>query len=316
LAEELPDFIALRDSERLGYVCFANPAVQEWALNTLDRLVVEHGADWIKLDFNLDPGAGCDRTDHGHGAGDGLFEHYRGYYAVLDRFRQRHPEVLLENCSSGGLRIDLGILQHLHTTFLSDPDWPEHSLQLFWGATLMLAPEVCLRWSYCDWLTTHRAQLFNPQDPLLQPHQFDYYTRIAMMSGFGISQRLPDLPVWVATRLAHHLQTYQELIRPFVRTADCYRLSAQPQRWGEGDRWASFQFAMTGDNQHLLFVFRLPGGESERTIYPRGLTVDRVYPIRWLDEERSEERLGGELMRDGLTFSGLREEESALLLIG
>ena len=316
LAERSPDFVALRQGERLGYVCFGNPAVQEWALATLDRLVVEHGADWIKLDFNLDPGAGCDRTDHGHGAGDGLFEHYRGYYSVLERFRQRHPQVLLENCSSGGLRIDLGILRHLHTTFLSDPDWPEHSLQLFWGATLMLAPDACLRWSYCEWLTTHRAQLFNPRDPALQAHQFDYYTRIAMMSGFGVSQRLPDLPDWMAERLAHHVQTYRDLVRPFVRTGDLYRLTAQPRRWGEGDRWAAFQLATTNDDRHLLFVFRLPGGERERVITLRGLAEDRVYPMRWIDEERFEERTGGELMGDGIVFTGLREEESALLLIG
>lgn len=316
LADTSPDFVARRDGERLGYVCFGNPAVQEWAFATLDRLVVEHGADWIKLDFNLDPGAGCNRTDHGHGPGDGLFAHYRGYYTVLDRFRARHPNVLLENCSSGGLRIDLGILRHLYTTFLSDPEWPEHSLQLFWGATLMLAPDACLRWSYCEWLGEHRAQHFNPRDPNLQPHQFDYYTRIAMMSGFGVSQRLPDLPAWVATRLAHHIAIYRDLIHPFVRSADFYRLTAQPKRWGEGDRWAAFQFTLPAGDRHLLFVFRLPGAEPERTIFPRDLAADRRYPIRWLDPDRTEQRSGHDLMHNGITFTGFREEESAILLIG
>jgi alpha-galactosidase len=315
LAEDSPHFVALRGDERLGYVCFGNPEVQAWAFDTLDRLVVEHGADWIKLDFNLDPGAGCNRTDHGHGEGDGLFAHYRGYYAMLDRFRERHPDVMLENCSSGGLRIDLEMLRHLHTTFLSDPDWPEHSLQLFWGATLMLAPDACLRWSYGDWLTTHRAQLFNPHDPALQPHQFDYYTRIAMMSGFGISQRLPDLPAWVAERLADHVQTYRELIRPFVRSADFYRRTDQPKRWGEGDRWAAFQFAMPDTTQHLIFVFRLPGGEPTRTISLCGLVDDRLYSLRWLGEDRSEQQTGRDLMQNGITFDGFREEESALVLI-
>jgi alpha-galactosidase len=133
LASRRPDFPATRDGEPLGYVCLANPAAWQWAFETLDRLVREFGTDWIKLDFNLDPGLGCDRTDHGHGPGDGLFEHYRGYYRLLDRIRETHPHVVLENCSSGGLRIDLGIMRHTHLTFLSDPDWPEHGLQLLWG---------------------------------------------------------------------------------------------------------------------------------------------------------------------------------------
>ena len=42
MAEEHPEFVALRDGERLGYVCFGNPAVQEWAFQTLERLVTEY----------------------------------------------------------------------------------------------------------------------------------------------------------------------------------------------------------------------------------------------------------------------------------
>jgi alpha-galactosidase len=315
LAATSPGFVATRGGERLGYVCFGNPDVRAWALETLERMVLEHGADWIKLDFNLDPGAGCDRTDHGHGAGDGLYEHYRGYYQVLADFRARYPEVYLENCSSGGLRVDLGILRNTHATFLSDPEWPEHSLQLFWGATLMLAPVACLRWSYCEWLGEHRAQKFNPRDPALQPHQFDYYTRIGMMSAFGVSQRLPDLPDWVAMRLAQHIRVYQEIVRPFVRSADLYRLTAQTKRWGEGDRWASYQFALAEEDRHLLFVFRVPGAEQERTFYPRALDPAKSYTLRWVDTDRSESRSGADLMRNGLTFADLREEESALILV-
>ena len=149
----------------------AIPTAQEWAYATLDRLITEYDVDWIKLDFNLDPGAGCDRTDHGHGAGDGLYEHYLGYYRTLERIRQHHPHVVLEACASGGLRIDLGLLRQTHMTFLSDPDWPEHDLQLFWGASTMLAPEVCLHWGWCEWAENKNPhQTFDPCDPNLTPN--------------------------------------------------------------------------------------------------------------------------------------------------
>ncbi len=155
LAQEHPDFVALRGGRRLGYVCFGNPAVQEWAYQILRHLIVDYQADWIKLDFNLDPELGCDRSDHGHQAGDGLYEHYRGYYRTLARIRAEFPEVYLENCSSGGLRIDLGIMRQTHGTFLSDPDWPVHDLQIFWGASTMLAAERLLHWPYCEWRNTN-----------------------------------------------------------------------------------------------------------------------------------------------------------------
>ncbi|MCC6456942.1 MAG: alpha-galactosidase [Caldilineaceae bacterium] len=313
LAEQHPDFVAMRSDERLGYVCFGNPAVQAWALETLERLIDEYGCDWIKLDFNLDPGAGCNHTDHGHGAGDGLYEHYRGYYRVLAELRARHPQVILESCSSGGLRIDLGLMRHTHMTFLSDPDWPEHDLQLFWGATTMLAPNVCLHWSFSEWIHEHQRQTFNPRDPNLQPHQLDYYTEISQLGVFGFSQKLPELPGWVAERFAHHIRQYQTRIEQFVREGDLYRLTEQPKRAQRGERWAGFQYSLPDGTEHLLFVFRLDGGEAERTLRLRALQPEQQYALTWLTEQRVETRRGHDLMVEGLHFHRLTEEEAAIV---
>lgn len=315
IAKRRPDLPALRDGRPLGYVCFGNPQAREWAFETLDRLITEYRCDWIKLDFNLDPEAGCNREDHGHGAGDGLFEHYKGYYEVLSRVRAKHPEVLLESCSSGGLRIDLGLLRETHTTFLSDPDWPEHDLQVFWGASTMLAPNVCLHWGYCDWLGDHPKQKFNPRDPSLQPHQLDYYTRISMLGGFGFSQKLPELPEWVAERFVHHTGIYKEHVSRFVRTADVYRLTEQPKREGRGDRWAAFQYSIPESDEHLFYVFKLPGGEESRTFRLKRLDANAVYRLRSLGGGETRELSGSELMREGLEFLGFREQESDLILL-
>ena len=99
LAIDQPQFPALRDGAPLGYVCFGNPAAQAWAYQTLSRLITEYDCNWLKLDFNVDPGNGCNRTDHGHGDGDGLYRHVSGYYQVLDRVRAAFPDDILENCS-------------------------------------------------------------------------------------------------------------------------------------------------------------------------------------------------------------------------
>lgn len=308
LISDHPDFVAAHQDQSLGYICFANPRVQDWAYETLCRLISTYNCDWIKLDFNVDPGAGCTRTDHGHGALDGLYEHYQGYYRTLDRLRQTYPHVVFENCSSGGLRIDLGMLRHTHMTFLSDPDWPVHDLQIFWGATTMLAPDVCLHWSYSEWRGAHPHQNFDPRDPHLQPHQLDYYTRISMLGWFGLCQKLPLLPVWVKTRLATHIHIYQTHVRRFVREADLYRLTDQPRRDGSGDRWCAFQYTLPGD-EHLLFVFRLPGAEPTRTIHLFGLHPDRRYHVTGFEGETYPALTAP----SDITFADLPEESSALL---
>jgi alpha-galactosidase len=305
----------MRDGESLGYVCFGNPDVQDWAYQTLSRLITEYNCDWIKLDFNLDPGAGCARADHGHQPSDGLYAHFQGYYRTLERVRQSFPQVVLENCSSGGLRIDLGILRQTHMTFLSDPDWPVHDLQIFWGASTMLAPDVLLHWSFCEWRGKHPQQTFNPREPRLTRKQLDYYTRISMLGLFGFSQKLPELPQWVADRWKTHTHLYKDIVRHFVKEADLYRLTDQPRRSGEGERWCAFQYSLPGGSEHLLFIFRLPGAPHERTIRLLDLQPDRLYAIEGLEGEYSQKMMGHELMENGLSFTTLEEEDSTLLRV-
>ena len=317
LASQHAEFAAMRDGRWLGYVCFGNFEAREWAYETLRRLITENSCDWLKLDFNVDPGAGCNRQDHGHQSGDGLYEHYLGYYQILDRLRVEFPNVVLENCSSGGLRIDLGMMRHTHLTYLSDPDWPVHSLQVFWGASLMLAPEVCLHWSFSEWQEGNGPpqQTFNPHNPNLTIEKLDYYTRISMLGVFGVSQKLPELPAWIEQRLEYHIRIYKEEIRRFIHSAILFRLTKQPQRNGSGDRWCAFEYLLPESGECLLFVFRLPGAEKERRLVLRNLVSDRMYTIRSFGDDQQQQFRGDELMSRGLLFDGLPEEGSALLLI-
>ena len=315
LAETHPEFVALRDGERLGYVCLGNPEAEQWALDMLGGLIERYGLDWIKLDFNLDPGAGCDRADHGHGPGDGLHAHYAGYYRMLETLRGRFPHIVLENCSSGGLRIDLGMVRRTTPTFLSDPDWPEHGLQLIWGASTMLAPPAWLHWGWSHWFTSHPRQTYNPHDPALQPHQLDYYVRIGMLGTFGLSQKLPELPAWIRERYREHIALYRSTLSRFVGAADFYRLTEQPRRDGRGSRWAAFQYRQPGDAEHLVAIFRLPGGGESHTVWPYGIDAERTYTLEWLGEARTSQMSGADLIRYGLRCADLPEEGSALVLI-
>ena len=313
-AREHPAIVAMRHDVPAGYVCLGSDDGYAWAFATLERLIVEYNADWIKLDFNLDPGAGCNRTDHGHGAGDGLLCHYHGYYRLLTEIRTKYPNVILENCSSGGLRIDLGLARHTHMAFLSDPDWPEHSLQLFWGATTMLAPDACLHWGFCEWgFADHPEQTFDPQSSALTPAQLDYYTRIGMLRRFGFSQGLPTLLPWVRDRYAQHIADYQKVVRPFVATATMHRLTNQPRRDGTLDRYAGFQFVMPGAMRMLLALFRLPGAKSQRRFYLYDIEATAQYRLTWLAENRHCILSGSELAA-GWMVSDLTEPGSALIL--
>lgn len=86
----------------------ARGEVRDYLFARLDALLREHPIAYLKWDHNRDlfPPAGAGQT--------------QGFYALLDRLRAAHPHVEIESCSSGGGRIDFGVLSRVHRVWPSD----------------------------------------------------------------------------------------------------------------------------------------------------------------------------------------------------
>lgn len=84
--------------------------VQEYLFEKLDALLRDHPIAYLKWDHNRDL----------FPAGGKRFIQTFGFYALLHRLRAAHPEVEIESCSSGGGRIDFGVLQRTHRVWPSD----------------------------------------------------------------------------------------------------------------------------------------------------------------------------------------------------
>jgi len=301
-----------RDHRFLGYVCMGSEAGRAHVLESMSRLISDTGARWIKLDFNIDPDAGCTRTDHGHGAGDGLFRHYEGLYAVLDELRERHPDIMLESCSSGGLRIDLGLARHVHGFFLSDPDYTEHHLEVLAGASQLLPPIGILHWSWSQWRGDYPPSKLDWST--LDTDDFDATLRAAMLHRFGVSLRLIELRPELVERLRIHVALFTNVLVPFVRDGVLLPLSAPPERGGYGERSPSFQLS-TPDGRHVVAAFVLEGGARPQSVAPRALNNDVSYRVTDLATGRADRVTGSEITSRGIPLTGAPSVTSWLLLI-
>jgi alpha-galactosidase len=310
------------DPTFLGYVCLGSEAGRAHVLDSMDRLIETTGARWIKVDFNIDPDAGCTRTDHGHGAGDGLFRHYLGLYSVLGEVRRRYPDIVLESCSSGGLRIDLGLARHVHAFFLSDPDYTEHHLETVWGASRLLPPLGVLHWSWSQWRGDYPPSRLDWWT--LDDDAFDTMLRAAMLHRFGVSLRLTELRPSLRHRLAGHVALYREHVATFVRTGVFLPLTAPPLRGGLGERAPIAQLiAPTGrlaagdlaaGDRHLLAAFVLPGGARPDAVRPQRLSAGRSYRVTDLGSGTSRVVAAAELA-DGIALDGPDGVTSWLLVL-
>jgi len=280
----------------LGYVCLGSPAGWTHSYNSVKDVVSEMKARWLKMDFNIDPGFGCTRTDHGHRAGDGLLRHYEGLYKLLDQIRLDFPELLIEACSSGGLRVDLGLAKHVHCFFMSDPDYTEHHLQVLWGASHMLPPLAILHWPWSWWRNDYGPSQLDWMNVDIET--FDLMMRAAMFHRIGVSYPLPKLPAKLRDRLSYHLQIFKDHIAPVLPTANLISLTDSPFRGNRGERNSVWQLSsnLNSVNEvHLVLSLKLENSAHSAKFRPTQLDDNQRYVVVDLETHNSSTVLGREL---------------------
>ncbi|KAB7786780.1 alpha-galactosidase [Bifidobacterium cebidarum] len=114
--------------------------------SVVDRLVNEYGIGYFKFDYNVSPGAGTDYQADSDG--DGLLGHNRAYSAWIDSLYRRYPDLIIENCSSGGMREDFAQLSRFQVQSTSDQqDWKLYPA-IAAAAPMMMLPEQAASWAY------------------------------------------------------------------------------------------------------------------------------------------------------------------------
>jgi len=106
-------------------------------LGQLDALLRDHDIAFVKWDMNRDH-IGASGADGSAGTHDQTLAVYR----LLDELRRRHPGVEFESCSSGGGRIDHGILQRADRVWTSDCNDALERQTIQRGASMLIPPEL------------------------------------------------------------------------------------------------------------------------------------------------------------------------------
>ncbi|MBT0994196.1 alpha-galactosidase [Cellulomonas sp. DKR-3] len=143
LAREHPDWILqvpgrLPPEARFQQVLdVSRPEVFEYLRSRVVQVVRDNGVDYVKWDHNRDlvDAGGADGSPRVHA-------HTLAVYALFDAIRADCPGLEIESCSSGGARVDLGILERTDRVWASDCiDAHERQEIQRWTAQL-LPPEL------------------------------------------------------------------------------------------------------------------------------------------------------------------------------
>ncbi|NBE97559.1 alpha-galactosidase, partial [Nonomuraea sp. K271] len=116
-----------------------NPGAYAHIKERLLALVTEYGLDFIKWDHNRD------LVDAGSAVREGrasVHAQTLAVYRLLDELRAAHPRLEIESCSSGGARVDLGILERTDRVWASDCIDPVERQQIMRWTAQLVPPEL------------------------------------------------------------------------------------------------------------------------------------------------------------------------------
>jgi alpha-galactosidase len=271
------------------HLCLGNPDVQRWMAADMIRVVQEYGVDWLKWDYNIGYGLGCDADDHGHQATDGHYAHTQGLYHVLDQLGSACPELVIENCASGGHRVDLGTLRHTHTNWISDYTHRAASCrQHVQGAGLFLPLQ-----HVNTWVLGNRDET-----------EF----RSRMGGAFGVSSFMGQWSESERLMFQHAVEEYKRL-RPFL-SGQRFLLTGPLHQ-----DWEIWQFVHpSGDNFGVL-AFREGGEISDIRVNLRVPVPAQSYSVQRSSAEGEIAISGAELASDGITIRLPEKRSSEVIWI-
>ncbi len=256
---------------------FARPDVSEWAHDWLDRLVGDHGVDFLKWDMNR---PFSEAGWPGDADPDRLWvEHTRAVYALMDRLRADHPALRIEACGGGGGRIDLGVLARTDQVWTSDNTDVLDRLRIQHGYS-QLYPARAMS----AWVTDNPNFVTGRSAPL----RFRFHVAMAGVLGVG-----GDIIRWPEDDLApaRELIALYKDIRPVVQHGALYRL-----RPPVDDGVVALQYVH--EDRAVVFAYRQA---AHFNAPERPLRLDGLDPAdRYVDSDSGTTYRGAVLLARGL----------------
>lgn len=123
---------------------FRSQKVRDFLDGIVDGLVRDYGIKYFKFDYNIDGGLGTEVNADSFG--DGLMQHAQAFLCWVDGICERHPGMIIENCSSGGMRMDYKSLAHFSLQSLTDAMNMENVSSIAAMSSTAVIPEQAAVW--------------------------------------------------------------------------------------------------------------------------------------------------------------------------
>ena len=243
---------------------FAREDVMAFVWDFLYRLLSENNIRYLKWDMNRHL---CEVSwpQVSRGKQREVWTRYvTNLWSIFDRIQTEFPDVILENCSSGGCRTDLGMISRSDLVNTSDNVDPMDNLKIFEGFTQVFLPKLSGRV-----VTVDKNEINMRSAPLA--YRFD----VCMMQTLVIGNNLFLCTPEELKLMSEKISFYKE-IREIVQHGDLYRLASPYE-----NPYMIVEYVKKDQTEAVLFVLGM--SMQFRQIIPRvrlkGLKEEWIYQI-------------------------------------
>lgn len=221
---------------------------QDWMIETISFWIKRLGLRWGKLDYNIAPLPYWEAADP---TGKIQFACCQGLYRVLDVLRERHTEWMIENCASGGRRIDFGTIARSHTQWLSDHTVHPAICRAMQLRSQLLLPGNCPNTS----VAVDKGQR--------NFENLDYEVLSRATAKLAFDGDIASLSAETTERCRFWVSRYKEYRHLLVQ--DFFQISPIPQNLDDWDvaAWSSYD-----RSEGLLAAYRFHGAPTSRWPLP------------------------------------------------
>ena len=288
-------------SDHAAQVCLASDAARQWVFDRLTQLLDEVKPDYLKWDNNMF--INCDRAGHGHATTDGNFAHVSGLYNLLAMLRERYPDMLMENVSGGGNRLDLGMARYTDVAWMDDRTAPSvhvrHNVQ---GLSVVFPPAYLL-----SFVTDHDGE------PLHDAPDLGLYFRSRMEGALGLCFFGGDLSDDDAAAMSREIAIYKWM-RGMV-TAGAGALLTRQAAAENGPPWDVLQQTTPDAQQLVVCAVQSDDGVQKFTVHPKDLDAGTTYQVLSVDAGVLGTATGADLMANGIDLQQSPNSAAHILIV-
>ena len=257
------------------------PECYAYIRDAIFAILAEYDISYIKWDHNRDL---VDAGTH-PGGRPGVHAQTDAFYRLIDEIKAAHPQLEIESCSSGGARVDLGVLHRTERVWVSDCIDPHERQMMMRWTTQLIPPEMM--GSHIASGTSHTTG---------RTHDLNFRAATAIFGHLGIewdlrkasAHELEELRAWVGFHKEHR----DLLLRGDLVRVDFPDASLTASAIVAFDRTrAIYSFASVDRSDvALLGRLRFPGLDPERRYRVTPVLIGEpptgLLPPRWWGVER------------------------------